>query len=684
MTTAAALKVYDSLAAVDACDERRRVAMLAAVCAEIDNSPRKVEAMLAAVAAHPAQLTFGTLKHAYYQWKVHGVEALVDRRRLKRLGKSHNWAECYMAYCENHNRSNMGAWRAMVADLHAGKSLPHGVGDWRECWRRERPGEAVPDSCPEGWIPARARYTTLQRAAKRNPDYRFQITASRRGRSAAHAYLLPVLRTRAGLEPGQVYEFDDVNVDCEIVMPGEGKVARPLMFVGYDISSGFRVCDASRPLYPDADTGRRSALKEREFRMMVAHLLTGVGFHPGGVRLVVEHGTTAIRAPLEKRIKSIPVYGDLVAVERSGILAEAVHAGMFKGDGGGNFRFKAYCEGAHRIEHSARAMLPGQVGQDAAHRPESHTALVRYDQRIMEAVRALPPEQRDLVRYNMLDWPTYCRLSAALSDRIADDPGHELEGWEGRTVVMWRTGEADCWHPVGELDDMAPDRREAILAWLSGHPEHKAARRMTRREVWASGAAMLRRIPMIELPQLLDESDAKIVTVRPNGTLGFQDQFYYGADDVLFHAQCRDRNGFRQALVPGQTYALFSTPYHQDAVIVDRESGKTVGVAPSYKRAPIYDRQAVLRAAGEQNADLARKMMPVRGRHQQEAEARMALIGRNADVFAGRVSVPSAVGDGPVCDLDALTDGRVPGHDEETWADGDAQDDALAVIDQCR
>jgi hypothetical protein len=156
MTTAAALQGYESLAAVDARDERRRVAMLAAVCAEIDTSPRKVEAMLAAVAAHPSQLTFGTLKNAYYQLKAHGTEALVDRRRIKRLGKSHDWAECYMSYCESHNRSNMGAWRAMIDDLHAGKALPHGVGDWRECWRRERPTDPVPESCPEGWLPARA------------------------------------------------------------------------------------------------------------------------------------------------------------------------------------------------------------------------------------------------------------------------------------------------------------------------------------------------------------------------------------------------------------------------------------------------------------------------------------------------------------------------------------------------
>ena len=45
--------------------------------------------------------------------------------------------------------------------------------------------------------------------------------------------------------------------------------------------------------------------------------------------------------------------------------------------------------------------------------------------------------------------------------------------------------------------------------------------------------------------------------------------------------------------------------------------------------------------------------MPVRGRNQLEAEARMQLIGHNADVFAGRKSpaLPSAKTDATLNDL---------------------------------
>jgi len=169
---------------------------------------------------------------------------------------------------------------------------------------------------------------------------------------------------------------------------------------------------------------------------------------------------------------------------------------------------------------------------------------------------------------------------------------------------------------------------------------------MTRREAWYKGVRNLIKIPLVELPLLLDDrpwkegGDARTVTVKKNGTFGFVDQFYYGPDEVPYHATCTPRAGFQAALVPGREYIFFGTPLHAEGgVVVDPDSGHVVGVAPAYKRAPVYDREAILRAAGQQNADLASKLLPIRGRHQQEAEQRLALIGQNTDVLAGRVKV---------------------------------------------
>ena len=58
--------------------------------------------------------------------------------------------------------------------------------------------------------------------------------------------------------------------------------------------------------------------------------------------------------------------------------------------------------------------------------------------------------------------------------------------------------------------------------------------------------------------------------------------------------------------------------------------------------------------------------MPVRGRHQREAEARLAMIGQNADILAGRAGLP------------ARPTGRPGDHDQPYDDIPDAIDEAAA------
>jgi hypothetical protein len=360
----------------------------------------------------------------------------------------------------------------------------------------------------------------------------------------------------------------------------------------------------------------------------------------------VEHGTTAIREPLRKRIKSIPVYGDLIKYEDSGIMNEAVHAGLPKGDGGGNFRFKPYVELFHKIMHNARGMLPGQVGQDAAHSPESNIALVKYEEHLLEAMESLTESERKMIELDLLSFDQFCEISEKLFDNVADNRNHSLEGWQDNMVQMWRFNEQDKWRMMDELLSMNTDQRKAIAAFLQACPEHRCVQRMTRREVYKANSANFVRIPIIELPQLLDDrlikkgGDARVITVHKDGIFSFNEKFYWGDQDQVFYATCKTRTGFQQALIPKRKYMFYITPYHQDGVIVDMESGKTIGVAPGYNRAPIYDRKAVLEAAGKQNADRARKLMPLHARSQKEAEKRIQRVIHNEDVISGRKQPP--------------------------------------------
>jgi len=458
---------------------------------------------------------------------------------------------------------------------------------------------------------------------------------------AARPHLLPVLKTRLGLAPGQVYEFDDKWHNVEALLDGIAKPVRALEFAGYDVSSAHKIAYAIRPRMPQAD-GRRDSLKEREFRWLHAHVLTDIGFHRDGVRVIVEHGTTAIRPKNEERIRAIPTWGQLITFDRSGILSEQVHAGYFKGDGGGNFRMKPLVEGGHRLDHHAAAALPGQTGMDAARKPESHAALAKYHETLAKRAAELPAETRALLQVGMLTWPQYLAAYRAIMAGIADESDHALEGWDPdtRTVAEWRTDPtSNDWHSVTDLVQMSDQQRAAVAAFLSAHPDCKRARPMTRREAWLSGQTNLVRIPLIELPMLLMEQDGRDATVQDDGTIHFRDRAYFGRDLNIYRADTvTTRQGYRVPLAPGLKLWIYATPYHPEHIwLIDAASGKEVGMAPRYDRAPVYDRDAILRAAGQQNADLASKILPIRGRHQAQAEDRARLIGHNADVLAGRI-----------------------------------------------
>jgi hypothetical protein len=168
-----------------------------------------------------------------------------------------------------------------------------------------------------------------------------------------------------------------------------------------------------------------------------------------------------------------------------------------------------------------------------------------------------------------------------------------------------------------------------------------------------------------------------MVTVRKDGTFEFVDQFYYGPDKVIYTAQCEARSGYSTALIPGQEYVLWTTPLHRQGVICDKESGNVIGVANQYKRAGYNNQVQIVAAAGAQNHDLATKMLPIRGRHQAEAEQRMAMIGHNADVLSGRIQpVRADLSDDP-----ATLEEFAPERTNQFWKDSE-EEDSLSILNE--
>ena len=637
MTTT--LSTYEGLTAISSMKARMDAVDMREIMLEISAAPKNQRVRLMVQISERTGKGFGTVRNAYYRWEKQGDVALVDRRRQRQLTAENPWLPAYMTYIENDLNTAKNGYRQMMADFRAGKPMPGMIGTWIDVWKRERPGEPVPAECPLDWTPHGATYENLQAIAKSNPNYYFAIASNRRGRKAASPYVLPVLTTRAGLAVGAKYEFDDVWHNTDVMVGA--KACQMLEFAGYDVASAYKAMSVMKPRFQRAD-GVRDNLKEQQFRFALASLLCRTGFHKGGTELVVEHGTTAIRDRVEKQIKAIPGVGDLIRFSRSGILSEQVHAGLFIGNGGGNFKMKALCEGAHNILHNRTASLIGSRGRDAERLHESQAALVKYEERLMAAAAKLPPQFALKLEAGLLSVEEYQAAFCQIEASLMDDPEHRLEGWDANWVEEYRLNEQpNDWRPWSEVEKLyggdEGDRLEAfaIAKLVSRNAALKRRRPMSRREVWAAGQGDLIRVDDWYLPSFMDfEKDAIELKVRPNGLMGFRNELLYGRDEVLFRANVRDFYGYQTSLAPDRKYWAFFNPAMPEKIwLVDKADGHTLGTCPLFSRAPAYDRHAIEIALGDQAHDLATKVLPIRGRHQAEAEDRARRMANNLRVM---------------------------------------------------
>ena len=680
------LATYEQLAAVSSMEARVAAADWKAYMMEIEAAPKNQRVRVMEQMASRGVAPFGTIRRRFYAYQRAGAAALVDRRRVRQLTAANPWLECYMHYVENDLNTSMGGYRTMMRDFRRGRAMLGSIGTWRDVWRRERPDEPMPDECPLDWTPHGATYANLQAVAKANPNYYFNVFANRRGRKAAGRYLLPVLTTRVGLPVLAKVEYDDVWHNTDIMLGA--KVCQPLEFAGYDVASGFKCSSIMKPRFERAD-GKRDNLKEQQFRFLFAYDHIVRGFHRGGIENVVEHGTTAIRQNVERQIKAIPGMGELITIRRSGILSEQVHAGLFIGNGGGNFKMKAPCEGAHNILHNRTAGLVGSRGRDAEHLHESQAALVKYEERLMAAAARLPEEFALKLEAGLLTFDEYHAAFRQIEDALMRDPEHKLEGWDGKVVQEWRlSATSNEWRPMGELVEMAkedPDGARAVAVVVGRDPALRRVRPMSRWEAYQEGiqGGEIVKVDDWYLPHFMDiEKDAIEVRVRDNGLIGFRNELLYGRDEMLYRAAVKNRAGWQQSMAPGaKALALYNPMMPEKIWLVDAADGHTLGTCPLYNRAPAYDRHAIEVKMGEQAHDLAGKVLPIRGRHQAEAEDRAARMAHNLGVIKAAAAAKAAgpQPDGEGYSLEELNGAAAsePGADEPE-ADGNAA--ALALL----
>lgn len=613
--------------------------LLHEVMKRIDQAPNKTKEMKAVVSefGHMDGYSVANLERKRSKWLRQGktAVALIDGRSLKKHNKTNvALGECYKEYCENNQRSSRAGYRAMMRDFYNGKTLPY-IGSWLDVWNQQR-SEPPPQFCPRNWVPVGWKYDNLQRKFKLS---KYEAKAVRIGSFAAASEQPAVLTTRAGMLPGQMFMFDDVWHDLEVLYKGEP--VRPLELSCIDVYSSYKVGYGIKPR-ERRDDGKRTNLTEHDMRFLLVHILCTVGYHPDGCTLVVEHGTAAIREWLEKELA---IMDPNINVLRSSIIGEQVHKGMFPGKGGGNFKLKASLESLHRLPHFEMAFLPGQTGGDSRNSlPEQLAGLQKFEKDLAMAILKMTPDRAAMLLHEMPSFDHYRDAYSELNIRLQNRDWHQLEGWEadGLHVEEFRIAQTDAFQPISNLNGLDPLERRALLNLARRDPAHLLnVRNLSPREVWQRTEGQMKRLPKIYAPRILGEKTGEILRVSPDGYIHHKNQEINASELVFRATHCLDQHNVRVALNPRQKYLCHVSPFNPTEMYVsDLDSGTVLGIAPAVNAPRKIDQELIMHEVGKVASHKAAQAAPLRRRHEAQAAAKSFKEEHNRKVIAKELPTP--------------------------------------------
>ena len=564
------------------------------------------------------------LRTKYYQWVKCGRSwtVLVDGAKVggSRDTPRSMCDSLFKYYAGNHQRSSKRAHERMLADIWNGKLL-HGIGpqgedgDWTDIFRACYPGMQVPSVCPFGWVPTGMSYRNMQHYARLTKR---EAATLRIGSKNAHQFTPPVFSTRVGMEPGMIYQFDDVWHDIEVLIPGINKgLARPLEFACVDFASTHKVaygliCQLER------EDGSKCSLKERQMLWLVCHILTNVGYNKKGCVFVIEHGTATVRQKIRDLIYRMT--DGLVTFRTSEIIGKSVHKGMFDGAGKGNFKAKALVEASHRLLHFEAAYLPAQTGGNArVDRPEQLDGIGSYAKEIVKAWEKMTPDQQRLLWMPALTFWAYRPLVALIYRAIYSRTEHKMEGWQQNNwmVPEWSLTGIGDWQPVDNIKYL-PQSMQAIAEAACKEQDHVRARRMSPLEVWNNGQANLIRLPPWAVIEILGDNYCHSAKVHDNGLIEFEDQDIEPGKKFRFQSQCKTPAGDAFILQPGQEVKVYALPHDQTKAVLVDAHGDILGLVPAWNSVSPINAIQVDAAIEAQKKIVAAADAPIRGRHERD------------------------------------------------------------------
>jgi len=636
--TLEAIAKYEVMSTIATDEERRRVAELEGVLRMIHGEHKAGGRILDLFAKYQQMYGMKGLKRKYYVWldaedekPGNGAVALADGRKMKRGREENPMYRVFKDYFDNNkNNDKAAAYAAMMRDFRSGAVFHFGT--WRNLWAKDHPYEAMPDFCPSGYVPAGCTLQNIYDLSNKDPTLRRAAAWSHQGMFAASKNLPPVLRSRVGLMPGQIYQFDDVWHNIDVYAPGVKGVFQPLEFAGYDVASAYKIASLMKPRFCKLDekTGRevRDNLKEQQFRFLVAYIMCCVGFHKDGVTVIGERGTTRLNDVVLRKVAAVPGWGRLFRFQTSGVMNTPAHKGLLIGNAGGNPRMKALCECSHNILHNATAGLLGNRGRDAAHMHESQAAVVKYSKHMIELAEKIDPALVPFLQLPILEWKKYCEYFLVIENEVMDRHDHHLEGWADKELTEYRLSPTSDWLPVSHMLDMSPEEVAATNAVIGRDPANlMRKRKMSRREAWAAGRKELVKWPIMEATAFLDPRDIRKAKVGRDGTIAFTDALYYPGERKVYLAQYRDRNGLAHNLRPGEEVAFWWVPMGELQSYIwlcDAQGENMLGMAPALKTAAWSDPHSIEVAMGQRQQQIAELMADTRARHAESHVARLA------------------------------------------------------------
>lgn len=561
-----------------------------------------------------------TVKRRYHAARKGNWMAILDKRATPELWQRppeklpEVTVEFFRGLCEKNQRCSSEPIRVL-----------------RRMWLKK---EAIPgfDGHP-GW-PAFPRGFSPRNLYNYLPT-KYQLTASRVGRTAAAAHRPLVYTTRKGLWVASHYMFDDLWHDFFVNSFAEKQAGRPLELLSHDLFTARKVRWGIRVRTRKGD-GSYNQLEERMTRYILAATLHLDGYSPRGTVLVAEHGTAAIREEIEEEL--LRISKGLITVSRSGMTGAAAHAGMYPGIARGNPRHKASLESHNNLYHNALADLPAQTGKDVEHRPEGLSALLQHNEALLAARSMLPAERAALLSHPMLEVNQFIQLATERYREIERSHEHELEGWIESGLVTNEVQIADQWVSMESLMALDDAKREAVTVLIEKGALPVRTRKASRWEAWQRGSRELIRLPGYGVCAILGNDLAQPRPVQ-DGCFEFEDA-EIKPGTLRFSRFVRDAEG-REIELKEDTYETFINPFAPQSLFVRDVKGRYLGEAREIHEPCRADAEAVQRQMGRAAKEESAALVPFRARHQAEAREKLARHRHNAAVARGEPVTPA-------------------------------------------